>query len=147
LQRSARHKIPMLSGCRPRRSLQSKRGYGKSLCVTVIVSPSQRARALRQRQTDAERLLWSRLRARQLDGIKFRRQFPIGPFFADFCSTERKIVIELDGGQHAEQLPEDAERTRRIAELGYRMLRFWNNDVLENIDGVLESIREFLSGC
>jgi len=90
--------------------------------------------------TDAERLLWSRLRRRQNHGRRFRRQHPIGPFIADFACTEAKLVIELDGGQHVERKDRDAARSRWLAQRGYRILRFWNNDVLTQIDAVLHVV-------
>ena len=102
-----------------------------------------RARRLRRDMTDAERLLWSRLRAGQL-GVKFRKQVWLGPFIADFLSVEAKLVVEVDGGQHAENRENDDRRAGVMAELGYRTLRFWNNDVLENIDGVLITIANAL---
>ena len=104
------------------------------------------ARKLRREQTDAERMLWSRLRNRWLDGVKFRRQQPIGPYVVDFVSFSRKLVIELDGSQHAETEPKkrDDARTRWLTERGYRVLRFWNNEVLVSTDSVLEMIREAL---
>ena len=97
------------------------------------------ARSLRVRSTDAEQRLWRHLRSRQLEGAKFVRQFPIGPHIADFACRAARLVIELDGGQHSPEI--DAPRTGSIEALGYRVLRFWNNDVLENTDGVLEVIR------
>jgi very-short-patch-repair endonuclease len=104
----------------------------------------RRARQLRGNQTDPERVLWSQLRARRLNGLRFRRQFPIGNFIADFCCKEYQLVIELDGGQHAEQqiIKNDGRRTQLIENRGYKVLRFWNNEVLTNMDGVLESIFE-----
>jgi very-short-patch-repair endonuclease len=99
------------------------------------------ARALRKNQTDVEKLMWSRLRNRQIAGHKFRRQQIIGPYIADFLSLEPKLIIELDGGQHAEQQDEDAKRTRYLEALGYRVLRFWNHEVLGDLDAVLEVIR------
>lgn len=101
---------------------------------------TERARILRRQSTRAERVLWRHLRARQLAGCKFVRQEPIGPYFADFVCRERHLVIEVDGGQHAEN-PADAERDAAIRELGYRIVRVWNNDVLGNIEGVLEMLR------
>lgn len=101
----------------------------------------QLARSLRKQQTEAERLLWSRLRNRQLQGCKFRRQQPIGPYIADFLSLEPKLIIELDGGQHAEQQEQDNQRTRYLQALGYRVLRFWNHEVLNDLEAVLEAIR------
>src|SRR5688572_30542547 len=98
------------------------------------------ARKLRRNQTDAERTLWFRLRDRRLRGLKFRRQVPIGGYIVDFCCEYTRLIIELDGGQHVEQSKEDAERTSALEAMGYLVLRFWNNDVLLNTEGVLESI-------
>ena len=105
----------------------------------------QRARQLRRNQTDAEQRLWAKLRDRQLRGSKFRRQHPVGPFVADFCCPQRKLVVELDGGQHAEEVAADHKRSRFLEEQGYRVLRFWNHDVLTNTNAVLERIAEVLS--
>jgi very-short-patch-repair endonuclease len=105
----------------------------------------QYARSLRKQMTEAERLLWCHLRNRQLGGWKFRRQHPIGPFVVDFICSEKKIIVEVDGGQHAIHIKEDAERSRYLQEQGYRILRFWNNDVLEGIDSVLEVVHRELS--
>jgi very-short-patch-repair endonuclease len=105
-----------------------------------------RARKLRKNLTDVENKLWSRLRGRQLSGVKFRRQYPIGPFIVDFCCVERRLVVELDGGQHAERNTADERRTRLVERFGYRVLRFWDNEVLSNFDGVLERINEVLEG-
>jgi very-short-patch-repair endonuclease len=104
------------------------------------------ARELRRRQTEAERTLWSRLRNRQLEGVKFRRQQPVGPFIVDFACLERKIVVEIDDGQHADEdmLESDQARTRWLEGAGYRTLRFWNSDVLRNVEGVLLEIRDEL---
>lgn len=101
-----------------------------------------RARQLRHDSTDAERVLWNRLRARRLNGLRFRRQFPLGAFITDFCCRERHLIIELDGGQHAEPAAaaRDNFRSRQFDERGYRVLRFWNNQVLMNIDAVLQAI-------
>lgn len=111
----------------------------------MSTGPHQRARLLRREQTDAEGRLWSRLRAGQLYGFKFRRQFPIGNFIVDFCCRERKLVIEVDGGQHAVERLADLKREKLLAARGYRVLRFWNHDVLTNTEGVLEKIIEVLS--
>ena len=105
-----------------------------------------RARKLRENQTDVEGKLWSRLRDRQLSGVKFRRQHPIGPFIVDFYCLERGLIVELDGSQHVQRNTADKRRTRFLEGLGYRVLRFWNNDVLSNFDGVLERISEALDG-
>ena len=101
-----------------------------------------RARALRQSQTDAETLLWFRLRNRQLLDLKFRRQRPIGRYIADFACLEIGLVIELDGGQHAEQLAHDARREEDMRALGFRTLRFWDHEVLKETDAVMEKIRQ-----
>jgi very-short-patch-repair endonuclease len=101
-----------------------------------------RARKLRENQTDVESKLWSCLRDRQITGVKFRRQHPIGPFIADFCCVESGLVVELDGGHHAEQSSADQQRTRVIEDCGFRVLQFWDNEVIENLEGVLERISE-----
>jgi len=104
------------------------------------------ARELRQRQTEAEKTLWASLRNRQLEGVKFRRQQPVGHYIVDFASFESRIIVEIDGGQHNERgmAEKDSERTIWLKGEGYHVLRFWNNDVLKNVDGVLEVIREAL---
>ena len=102
--------------------------------------PHLRARNLRHDQTDAEAKLWACMRGGQLEGLKFRRQFPVGQFIADFCCPQRRLIIELDGGQHAEQLSADDWRSKLLGERGYRFLTFWNDEVLTNMDGVLEQI-------
>jgi len=101
-----------------------------------------RSRALRQGQTDAEALLWSKLRSRQISGLKFRRQHPIGPYFADFACIEIGLVVELDGGQHGEDVvaKRDKKRSDAMAASGFQTLRFWNNDVLLQTEAVLEKI-------
>ena len=102
-----------------------------------------RARNLRQNSTDAEQRLWYHLRDRRLLGYKFVRQQPIANYIADFACREGDLVVELDGGQHAGSAY-DVERTRVLAEHGYAILRFWNNDVLANTDGVLSEIVAYL---
>ena len=102
------------------------------------------ARRLRRTQTDAERVLWFRLHDRRLNGWKFRRQVPIDRYVADFCCRDAHLIIELDGGQHSVQTEQDAKRTAVLETSGYHVLRFWNNDVLKNTDGVLEAISEVL---
>ena len=103
---------------------------------------ARRARELRSASTDAERKLWSRLRNRQLEGLKFRRQAPLFGFYADFFCESAKLVVELDGGQHAIQTKRDADRTRILQGAGITVLRFWNNDVMRNIEGVLTEIEK-----
>ena len=104
------------------------------------------ARQLRRSQTDAEKALWARLRNKQLEDVKFRRQQPLGRYIVDFLSFERKIIVEVDGGQHNEReaSERDQQRTAWLKERGYRVLRFWSNEVLVNMEGVLEKIREVL---
>jgi very-short-patch-repair endonuclease len=99
------------------------------------------ARRLRREMTFAERLLWAQLRQRELDGFKFRRQHLIGRFIVDFVCIEARGVIEIDGGQHAEQRLRDDARTAWLNGQGYRVLRFWNNEVLQDTDAVREAIR------
>ena len=101
-----------------------------------------RARALRRQQTEAETLLWKHLRSRQLLDLKFRRQHPIGPYFADFACIEIGLVIELDGGQHADEgaAAQDTARARCMAAAGFATRRFWNHEVLQQTAAVLETI-------
>jgi very-short-patch-repair endonuclease len=97
------------------------------------------SRELRTNQTDAETELWNRIRNRQINGDKFVRQEPIGRYICDFVCREKLVVIEVDGGQHSESA-RDEVRDRYLRAQGYRVMRFWNNDVLSNIDGVLTAI-------
>jgi len=106
------------------------------------VNLTEAAKALRQKSTDAERLLWQRLKARQLDGLKFRRQEQIGRFIADFVCYEKGIIVEADGGQHAVERIKDEERTLWLNAQGFRVVRFWNHEILTNTEGVMESIRQ-----
>jgi very-short-patch-repair endonuclease len=99
------------------------------------------ARALRTNQTEAERKLWSRLRAGRFHGLKFRRQVVFSAhYIADFVHAKSKLIIELDGSQHADRQAYDERRTQFLEREGYRVIRFWNNDVLQNMDGVLETL-------
>jgi very-short-patch-repair endonuclease len=111
----------------------------------ISLVTTSRARALRRGMTDVERVLWRALRGKQLNSHLFRRQHPIGRYIADFACIEQKIVIELDGGQHQEQLAYDEQRTASLQMHGWQVLRFWNNDVLNNLDGVLTTIAEKLT--
>ena len=99
------------------------------------------ARVLRTRETLVEDLLWEELRGRRLDGLKFRRQHPVGAFVVDFCCTECRLVIELDGEIHAEQQDRDAERSAILAAAGYRVIRFPNQSIREDLPTVLAAIR------
>ena len=99
-------------------------------------------KVLRKRPTDAEQLLWNRLRMKQMEGLKFRRQQPIDNYLVDFVCFENRIIIEVDGGQHAEENNKDRERDTYLQRCGFKILRFWNNEVLQNINGDLVVIRE-----
>ena len=100
------------------------------------------AASLRQNPTDAEQRLWYLLRGRRFFGLKFRRQKPIGPYIVDFCCVEKMLVIELDGGQHQSRGEYDCRRTAYLESIGFRVIRFWNNEVLGQTDVVLEEIRK-----
>ena len=102
------------------------------------------AKSMRRSPTDAEAMLWRHLRAHRLSGSKFRRQQPIGPYIVDFVCLERRIVIEVDGGQHFGS-EVDERRDAWLRDQNFRVLRFWNNDVLQNIEGVLEKILSFVT--
>jgi very-short-patch-repair endonuclease len=104
------------------------------------------AKGLRRNQTEAEVKVWSSLKAKNINGIKFRRQQPIGNYIVDFVSFEAKLIIEIDGGQHNETpaIEKDERRTKWLESQGFQVLRFWNNDVTENPDGVLKTIYEAL---
>jgi very-short-patch-repair endonuclease len=107
-----------------------------------MVTRIDTARKLRRHQTDAERTLWFRLRDRRLAGLKFRRQMPIDPYVVDFCCEAARVIVEVDGGQHSTRTAEDEARTAALEARGYLVLRFWNNDVLQNLDGVLAVIAD-----
>ncbi|MDX2167403.1 MAG: endonuclease domain-containing protein [Deltaproteobacteria bacterium] len=104
------------------------------------------ARYLRRNMTDAERRLWRHLRMRDLGGCRFRRQRPVGPYVVDFACLERSLIVEIDGGQHNDvvHLAADQRRTEYLQRRGFRVVRFWNNEVFENLDGVCEEIRRLL---
>ena len=97
-------------------------------------------RGLRKNPTDAERAVWKILRSRQISGLKFRRQHPFGDYILDFVCLENQLVIEVDGGHHGHQTQQDEIRTRTLAKAGFRVLRFWNNEVLHHIETVREQI-------
>jgi len=99
------------------------------------------AKTLRSNQTEAEQRLWFHLRAHRFMGLKFKRQKPMGRYIVDFVCLERRLIIELDGGQHAEQVTYDQHRDEWLRRQGYTVLRFWNNDVMQQLDSVLEQIR------
>jgi very-short-patch-repair endonuclease len=118
------------------------RGEGAVGNRTQALHPTTFARHLRVSQTDAEKVLWHHLRDRQIEGCKFRSQQVIESFTVDFVCMEIKLIIELDGGQHQAQVSYDEARTRTLELNGFRVLRFWNNDVLQNTVSVLEVVRE-----
>jgi very-short-patch-repair endonuclease len=111
----------------------------------IKLQTTTNARALRSEMTDAEQRLWHSIRGQQISNSRFRRQHPIGKYIADFACIDKKLVIELDGGQHQDQVAYDENRTAFLQAQGWHVLRFWNNDVLENLDGVLASIAEALT--
>ncbi|WEK02673.1 MAG: DUF559 domain-containing protein [Candidatus Sphingomonas phytovorans] len=117
------------------------RGNAEGLTKRQLLpsTTTARARDLRRDPTEAEKLLWRALRE-AFPHAKFRRQVPMGGYFADYCSHAAKLIVEADGGQHADAATYDAQRTRFLEDEGYRVLRFWNNDVLTNIDGVIATI-------
>ena len=108
------------------------------------LTPTQRSRALRNNPTPAERKLWAALGSRRLAGVRFNRQVVIRPYICDLVARSQKLVIELDGGQHGEAVAYDKRRTDFLMAKGYRVLRFCNNDVMNNIDGVVSKIEEAL---
>ncbi len=118
-------------------------GEGQGGGYTRTMPPTH-ARRLRKNPTDAERRLWLRLRRYQLDGCQFRRQAPIGRYIVDFACFDRRLVVEIDGGQHAWREAADSERTAWLESEGFRVLRFWNNEVLGNTDGVVAAVLEAL---
>jgi very-short-patch-repair endonuclease len=115
--------------------------------VTIVKPPLptttlENSRRLRRDMTDAERKLWQCLHGGQLDGLKFRRQHPVPPYIADFCCTAEKLIVELDGSQHNEQ--KDATRTRYLESQGWKILRFWDHDALQQTEAVIEAIWNFI---
>ena len=99
-----------------------------------------RAGTLRRELTPAERKLWAYLRLMREDGVHFRRQYAVGSFIADFCAPRKKLIIELDGSQHLEQEEQDAQRTKYLEAQGYQVIRFWNDQVMNDIEGVIKAI-------
>ena len=117
---------------------------GRGLGEGVRMLRVERARRLRRNQTEAERRLWNCLRGRRFEGLKFKRQVPVEGYVADFLCVEAKLIVELDGGQHAEQTGYDDKRTVALKRTGFHVVRFWNNEVMENIEGVLEELQSVL---
>lgn len=127
-------------GCAETGTVAERRRKGVPVVATV-----GNARALRRNLTDAETKLWRGLRAGQIGGAKFRRQVPMGPYVADFLCYDARVLVEVDGGQHAASA-RDAVRDRWFAQQGFRVLRFWNNEVLQNLDGVLTVVADAVAG-
>ncbi|MGB0211852.1 endonuclease domain-containing protein [Algiphilus sp.] len=127
----------------PERRSPSPSGRGVGERAGAKRTQVQRARSLRNQQTDAEARLWYHLRAHRFLGLKFKRQQPIGHFIVDFICQQRDLVIELDGGQHSGQQDYDAQRSAYLQAQGLRVLRFWNNDVLNETEAVLDQIRRY----
>ena len=111
-----------------------------------VMDASQKARELRHQSTDAERKLWSVLRNRKMAGYKFRRQVPIGNYIVDFVCFAKQVVVEVDGGQHQARAEYDEQRTQWLESRGFRVMRFWNNQVLNETDEVCEAIAAVLLG-
>jgi adenine-specific DNA-methyltransferase len=114
-------------------------GEGEAANTNATNPKAKRARSLRKSMTDAERKLWSLLRNRKLSGYKFRRQVPIGPYVADFLCFEARLIVEADGGQHA-AAGHDSVRDEWLHSEGYTVLRFWNSDIFDNPEGVLQKL-------
>jgi very-short-patch-repair endonuclease len=123
-------------------STKSSRVRGQKLTPEAVA----KARTLRRKPTDAERRLWNMVRNRSVHGMKFLRQFPIGPFVVDFVCRELMLVIEVDGGQHVDDAIYDDRRTAFLNSRGYSVLRFWNNEVLQHLNGVHDMIAATASG-
>jgi very-short-patch-repair endonuclease len=111
---------------------------------TIDPVARSRARQLRNDSTETERLLWQHLRRRQFDGFRFRRQQPLGVYIVDFVCLEKRLVIELDGGQHADSADYDERRSAWLESQGFRVLRFWDNDVWEDVEAVKQAIWDAL---
>jgi very-short-patch-repair endonuclease len=107
----------------------------------------KRAKSMRRELTNAEKLFWWEVKDRRLEGHKFRRQHPIGPYIADFACIEGKLVVEVDGGQHADAVTYDQQRDSYLQAQGFRVLRFWNADVLTNMEGVIDAVLSVLNGA
>ncbi|MCE7887093.1 MAG: endonuclease domain-containing protein [Alphaproteobacteria bacterium PRO2] len=133
------HAFARRSHDRPRLNIPPPGGRGLGGGVKVNVVLKKFSRDLRNNPTDAEKILWRCLKRKQLHGLKFRRQKPIDNFIADFVCLEKRLIIELDGGQHNDNL-QDRHRTEILESNGFLVLRFWNNEIFENIEGVLETI-------
>ena len=107
--------------------------------------PTLRSRELRNNSTKAEQKLWAALRNKQLGGVRFNRQVPIGPYICDFVARSARLIVEVDGGQHAVASENDHSRTKFLEAQNYRVVRFWNNEVLGNIEGIVTTIERALA--
>ena len=125
---------------------QSPRPSGERARVRGQLKKS-RPQQLRTNATEAEQKIWYFLRNRQFEKFKFRRQHPIGVYIVDFVCLEQKLIVEIDGGQHAERVQYDERRTNALSAKGFRLLRFWNNEVMQNTNAVLETIFAELNAC
>jgi very-short-patch-repair endonuclease len=126
------------------KNIQKEETYERDAVVPATHNLQDFQKILRSSQTDAERLLWYHLRQRRLQGFKFRRQHILQGYIVDFVCLQRKLIIEADGGQHADQKDYDDRRTQVFEKQGFDVLRFWNNEILTNIEGVLEVILQHL---
>ena len=155
--RRTRSAAPMSTGHGRKLRLTPRKGGGDSISkspspcgrglgggVTETNINTRRARALRNNLTDTERSLWSRLKRKQIHGHKFRLQFPVGPYIVDFVCLEARLIIEVDGGQHAEQKQGDEIRDQWLSSQNFHVLRFWNNEVLSQTDAVIDTIVQAL---
>ena len=135
---------------RPRRNLPPPLAGGGATDVSPARGrgPLARARELRANMTDAEAKLWDALRRKKINGLRFRRQYSLGPYFADFICLPARLIVEVDGSQHAdeEQAAHDARRTAWLASQNFRVMRFWNLDVLKNLDSVVDAIEAAVRG-
>ncbi len=135
----------MIEKCAGRISCRVWIRYWEGMSDKSYARPTMRARELRANATDSERRLWTHLSVRQVAGVRFNRQVPIGPFICDFVSRGAKLVIEVDGGQHNWNAETDRARTRYLEAQGFRIIRFWNNEVMESIEGVVAKIEQALA--
>jgi very-short-patch-repair endonuclease len=141
LEAEVREGKKMCAGVTKRSPLPPGEGQGEG---TKHRPSTKRARHLRQAQTTAEKLFWHGVKAKRFESYKFRRQFPIGDYFVDFACVSAKLVVEIDGGQHCDSVA-DVKRTEYIERKGYKVIRFWNDEILRNIEGVLTSLSLTLS--
>ena len=125
-------------------SVGEGRGEGELRLQTHHRNSTPKARALRHNQTDAEIAFWNQVKDRRFHGLKFKRQHPVGIYFADFVCLEHHLIVEIDGGQHNDN-PQDEVRTKYLNNSGFKVIRFWNNDILSNIEGVTHSLTLALS--